>query len=237
MQSPGTPPYLVKNFLLTIKAEWMLDKTTFELTKDAMENLRNFQESGGQKNLKTVLYEYVTHHGHDIYSVPLFTSEFCDTMLDEIDNMKKHFSFSPNEDEDILRQIPEIILHEKSPELFNSMLGVVLNVMNPVFMSVWQRYCNGASTIQIANYNLKDKEQGAWHHDQSADISMVVPLNTGDYKGGGTEFHNRTTVKPIPRGHALFFPSFTHMHRGLPIKGGGDRYLLVFWLYGGGDDV
>jgi hypothetical protein len=236
MQSPGPPPYLVKNFLLTIKAEWMLNKTTLELTKDAMESLRDFQESGGQKDLKTILHEYVTHHGHDIYSVPLFTPEFCDTMLDEIDNMKKHFAFSPNEDEDILRQIPEIILHEKSPELFNSMLGVVLNVMNPVFMSVWQRYCNGASTIQIANYNLKDKEQGAWHHDQSADISMVVPLNTGDYKGGGTEFHNRTTIKPIPRGHALFFPSFTHMHRGLPIKDGGDRYLLVFWLYGGGGD-
>ena len=157
-------------------------------------------------------------------------------MLDEIENMKQHFSFSPNEDEDELRQIPEIVLHEKCPELFNSMLGVVYNVMNPIFMSVWQRYCNGAATIQIANYNVRDKKQGAWHHDQTADISMVVPLNTGNYKGGGTEFHRRTTVKPLPNGHALFFPSFTHMHRGLPVKDKGDRYLLVFWLYGGGND-
>jgi hypothetical protein len=25
------------------------------------------------------------------------------------------------------------------------------------------------------------------------------------------------------------FPSFTHMHRGMPVEK-GDRYLLVFWL-------
>ena len=156
-------------------------------------------------------------------------------MVDEIQNMQNHFGFSPNVDEDPLRQIPEIVLHEKCPELFNSMLGVVYNVMNPVFMSVWQRYCDGASTIQIANYNIKHKEQGAWHHDQTSDISMVVPLNTGTYKGGGTEFHRRTTVEPLPSGHALFFPSFTHMHRGLPIKDKWDRYLLVFWLKGGGE--
>tara|TARA_R110002049_G_scaffold307475_2_gene508044 strand:- start:135 stop:848 length:714 start_codon:yes stop_codon:yes gene_type:complete len=233
METPPTPPYLVKNFLLTIKAEWMLNKMTLEFTKDAMESLQEFQVSMGQADIKNHLQDYVTNHGHDIYSVPLFTDEFCTTMLDEIENMKAHFGFNPNENEDQLRQIPEIILHEKCPELFNSMLGVVLNVMNPIFMSVWQRYSHAASTIQIANYNIRDKKQGAWHHDQTADISMVVPLNTGSYEGGGTEFHGRTIVEPLPNGHALFFPSFTHMHRGLPVKGNKDRYLLVFWLYGG----
>ena len=231
-----TPPYLIKNFLLTIKAEWMLDKTTLELTKDSMKSLQEFQLSDGQGDVKNVLQDYVTNHGHDIYSVPLFTQEFCDTMLDEIENMKQHLAFEPNTDEDELRQIPEIVLHEKAPELFNSMLGVVFNVMYPIFMSVWQRYSNAAATIQIANYNVKDKKKGALHHDQTADISMVVPLNTGNYKGGGTELLGRTTVEPLPNGQALFFPSFTHMHRGLPVDEDGDRYLLVFWLYGGGND-
>jgi hypothetical protein len=120
-------PYLVKNFLLTIKAEWMLDKTTLELTRDSMQSLQDFQDSEGEKDVSNVLQEYVTNHGHDIYSVPLFTQEFCDTMLDEIENMKRHFDFEPNADEDTLRQIPEIVLHEKCPELFNSMLGVVFN--------------------------------------------------------------------------------------------------------------
>ena len=215
----------------------MLDKTTLELTRDSMDSLKAFQESDGQLSVENILQEYVTDHGHDIYSVPLFTEEFCSTMLDEIENMKAQFSFAPNEGEDELRQIPEIVLHEKCPELFNSMLGVVFNVMNPIFMSIWQRYSNAAASIQIANYNIQDKKQGAWHHDQTADISVVVPLNTGNYIGGGTEFHNRTTVEPLPNGHALFFPSFTHMHRGLPVEEDGDRYLLVFWLYGGGNET
>jgi predicted 2-oxoglutarate/Fe(II)-dependent dioxygenase YbiX len=95
-------------------------------------------------------------------------------------------------------------------------------------MGLWGRIVTDGG-IQIANYNIKDKKQGAWHHDSSADISVVVPLNTGDYEGGGTEFHGRGIVDPLPTGSALMFPSFTHMHRGLPVKS-GDRYLLVFWL-------
>ena len=76
-------------------------------------------------------------------------------------------------------------------------------------------------TIQI-------KLQGSWHHDHSADITMVVPLNTGEYDGGGTEFWKKDS-KPLPIGTALFFPSFHNLHRGLPVTS-GDRYLLVFWL-------
>ena len=96
-------------------------------------------------------------------------------------------------------------------------------------MSIWQRSCPDPASIQIANYNIKERDQGNWHHDESADISVVVPLNTGDYTSGGTEFHNHGKLKPLPNGHGLIFPSFTHNHRGLPV-GKGDRYLLVFWL-------
>ena len=116
------------------------------------------------------------------------------------------------------------------PEIYRNMWFIVHTVLNPIFLAIWQRQVSHAASIQIANYNLKDKQQGNWHHDESADISVVVPLNTGDYKGGGTEFHNYGTVDPLPSGHALIFPSFTHMHRGLPVES-GDRYLLVFWLY------
>jgi predicted 2-oxoglutarate/Fe(II)-dependent dioxygenase YbiX len=143
--------------------------------------------------------------------------------------MKLYFDFTPNPEEDELRQIPEIVLEQFAPDIFLSMMSVVYSVMNPIFMVLWQRYIETAYSIQIANYNLKDKQQGAWHHDQTADISVVVPLNTGDYKGGGTEFMGRGTIKPLPSGHALIFPSFTHMHRGLEVDK-GDRYLLVFWL-------
>ena len=151
-------------------------------------------------------------------------------LVDEIKHINKEIAFETNEEEDELRQIPEIVLKEKLPELYRNMWFIVQTILNPVFFSIWQRNCVSVGSIQIANYNLKDKEQGAWHHDESADMSVVVPLNTGKYEGGGTEFHNYGEVAPIPTGHALMFPSFTNMHRGLPVES-GDRYLLVFWLY------
>jgi len=106
---------------------------------------------------------------------------------------------------------------------------VVQTVIDPIIMALWQRKCGDPATIQIANYNLAETGVGHWHHDETSDISVVVPLNTGSYTGGGTEFHNYGKLKPLPNGHGLIFPSFTHAHRGLPVSE-GDRYLLVFWL-------
>lgn len=151
-------------------------------------------------------------------------------MVEEIKLMEDHVAFKPNEDEDELRQIPEIVLRDHCPELYSRMWFVVQTVLNPIFLSLYQRDCFDISSVQIANYNPKDKQKGAWHHDESADISVVVPLNTGGYVGGGTEFHNHGTLKPLPSGHALIFPSFTNLHRGLAVES-GDRYLLVFWLH------
>ena len=151
-------------------------------------------------------------------------------LVDEIKHINKELAFETNEEEDELRQIPEIVLKEKLPELYRNMWFIVQTILNPVFFSIWQRNCVSVGSVQIANYNLKDKEQGAWHHDESADMSVVVPLNTGKYEGGGTEFHNYGKINPLPTGHALIFPSFTNMHRGLPVAS-GNRYLLVFWLY------
>ena len=101
-------------------------------------------------------------------------------LVDEIKSM----NFETNETEDKLRQIPEIVLHEKMPELHKNMWYIVQTVLNTIFFTLWQRYCASIGSIQLANYNLKDKAQGAFHHDDSSDITVVVPLNTGDYKGG-----------------------------------------------------
>ena len=119
--------------------------------------------------------------------------------------------FETNPTEDVLRQIPEITLHDLVPELYRNMWHIVQNVLNPIFFSLFQRDCAEISSIQLANYNVKDKKQGAWHHDES-------------------EFHGLGTLKPLPTGHALIFPSFTKLHRGLPVVK-GDRFLLVFWLH------
>jgi predicted 2-oxoglutarate/Fe(II)-dependent dioxygenase YbiX len=189
--------------------------------------LTKFSASDGKdRMLETPLKKHITKIHPDIYKVPLFRRKYCKMLVDEIKTMQ----FQTNDDEDELRQIPEIVLKDQVPELYSNLWFVVQTILSPIIYSIWQRNCSDIGSIQIANYNLKDKQQGAWHHDESADISVVIPLNTGNYEGGGTEFHNYGEVAPLPTGHALIFPSFTQMHRGLPVEM-GDRYLLVFWLY------
>jgi len=165
-----------------------------------------------------------------VHRVPLLRRQYCKMLVEEIREMQKAGLFETNPSEDVLRQIPEITLHDMVPELYRTMWFIVQNVLNPIFFSLYQRDCAEVSSIQLANYNVKDKKQGAWHHDESSDMSVVVPLNTGEYEGGGTEFHGLGTLKPLPTGHALIFPSFTKLHRGLPVHK-GDRFLLVFWLH------
>ena len=221
--------YQVKNLLLTYPADWYIQKDTFEAVKDSIQPIVNFYEDSGlQPRKDTKLDKIIKEPLKAVYTVPFFSEKFCNILLDEMQSLETHFGFNPNPEEDNLRQIPEITFQDNCPQIFQSLMQTIYTIGNPIFLNIWNRHVDSGG-IQIANYNLKDKKQGAWHHDASADISMVVPLNTGKYKGGGTEFLKRGTVEPLPTGHALIFPSFTHMHRGLAVES-GDRYLLVFWL-------
>ncbi len=221
--------YQVKNLLLAYPSDWYIQKDTFDAVKDSIQPIVNFYEdSGVEPRQDTKLDNIIKEPLKDVYTVPFFSEKFCDILLDEMKNLEAHFGFNPNPEEDNLRQIPEITFQDNCPQIFQSLMQTIYTIGNPIFLNIWNRHVDSGG-IQIANYNLRDKKQGAWHHDASADISMVVPLNTGKYKGGGTEFLKRGTVEPLPTGHALIFPSFTHMHRGLAVES-GDRYLLVFWL-------
>ena len=223
--------YKLKNYLLAMQSNWMVNQNTYQAVQDSKKDIIAYKNAQGTQDMpKTEIHKVVKKVHPNIYKVPLFRRHFCKLLLKEIKQMEKEIGFAPNTEEDTLRQIPEIVLEEHVPELYRSMWFVARNVLNPMFNAIWQRDCCDISSIQIANYNVKDKEQGAWHHDEDADISVVVPLNTGDYKGGGTAFHGYGEVAPLPTGHALFFPSFTHSHKGLPVES-GDRYLLVFWLH------
>ena len=213
-----------------MQSHWMINQSTYDAVQKTIPIVAKYHaDAGTEKMAKTPVHRMAKKIYPDVYKIPLFRRQFCKLLVKEIDSMRKEIGFEGNKDEDTLRQIPEIVLQQQCPELYRNMWFVAQTVLNPIFMAIWQRSCGDPASIQIANYNLKDKKQGAWHHDESADISVVVPLNTGDYEGGGTEFHNHGAIKPLPTGHALIFPSFTHLHKGLPV-GSGDRFLLVFWL-------
>lgn len=223
MSEPQAHP--LKNNALAFAADWMVVPETLEAAKDSLNIIEDFYKQDGLVDPKpTALRELCDEPIKEVYTIPLFSEAFCSMLLDEVQSME----FIPNAAEDEARQMPEIVLHERLPTVHNSISEVVARVVNPVLASLWMRPVSHAH-IQVANYNPREKKQGAWHHDESADITIVVPLNTGAYTGGGTEFLHRGVVQPLPNGTALIFPSLTHMHRGLPVEE-GDRFLLVFWL-------
>ena len=213
-----------------MQSHWMVNQPLYKAVQESVPLIAEYRTRQGMDSLgKTPVSQLCKKIFPDVYRVPLFRRQFCKMLVEEIKHMEREIAFVPNHEEDVLRQIPEIVLQHHVPELYRNMWFVVQNVLNPIFNVLYQRDCADVASIQIANYNPKDKQQGAWHHDESADISVVVPLNTDEYKGGGTEFHNHGVLRPLPSGHALIFPSFTNLHRGLAVDS-GDRYLLVFWL-------
>ena len=213
-----------------MQSHWMVNQPLYKAVQESVPLIAEYRTRQGMDSLgKTPVSQLCKKIFPDVYRVPLFRRQFCKMLVEEIKHMEREIAFVPNHEEDVLRQIPEIVLQHHVPELYRNMWFVVQNVLNPIFNVLYQRDCADVASIPIANYNPKVKQQGAWHHDESADISVVVPLNTDEYKGGGTEFHNHGVLRPLPNGHAVIFPSFTNLHRGLAVDS-GDRYLLVFWL-------
>ena len=208
--------------MLSMQSHWMIHQPLYDAAQESLPLIAKYRAMNGTEDLEQLpVKQHIKKIFPDIYRAPLLRRQYCKMLLDEIQEMKEIGLFEANDEEDVLRQIPEIVLREKVPELYRTMYFIVQNVLQPIFFQLYQRNCADIASIQLANYNIKDKQQGAWHHDESSDISVVVPLNSGDYDG---------KLKPLPTGHALIFPSFTKLHRGLPVAR-GDRYLLVFWLY------
>jgi hypothetical protein len=93
-------PYRLRNTLLGVQSEWMINKTTLALTQDAEKDFEDYEIHEGQKDLKTTLEQYVTEVLPDVFTMPLFTQEFCDMMMDEIKHMEEYLGFDPNPEED-----------------------------------------------------------------------------------------------------------------------------------------
>ena len=222
-------PYIYKNMLLLMASDWFLNSKTLGLINEALPLTVAFEEEGGFEDPEpSRLKKYIKEPLKDVYTLPMFSEEFCSMFMDEVQNMEEQFSFEPNSAELKQHQINEFVLQENASDLYMSLMKLVISKINVVFQTIWNRDVV-AGGIQVANYNPREITHTAWHHDSSSDITMVVPLNTGSYKGGGTEFFKRGIIDPLPNGSALIFPGFTHLHRGLPVEE-GDRYLLVFWL-------
>jgi len=88
--------YELKNLLLAYPSDWFLNKETLEKAKASLPNIVDFYKSGGLEDPKeSFLKSLISEPLKDVYTVPLFSEKFCQILLDEINNMQKHFALYP----------------------------------------------------------------------------------------------------------------------------------------------
>ena len=108
--------YIIKNHLLLIPAEWMIENKTSEAIKTSIPNIMKIAKQEGTKDfnkqIKKLLpiLDIAKNPLPETYTMPMFTEAFCDMLLDEIKNMEEYLGFTTNKEEDKFRQIPEIAL-------------------------------------------------------------------------------------------------------------------------------
>ena len=73
-------PYRLKNTMLGINSSWCIDKTTIELIKESEPAIQEYEDKWAQVDIKNIVQDYVKEEVKDVYSIPLFTEEFCTMM-------------------------------------------------------------------------------------------------------------------------------------------------------------
>ena len=101
-----------------MQSHWMINHATYDAVQKSIPQIIKYKANEGMEDMgKTPVHNVVKKIYPEIYRFPLFRRHFCTLLLREIDQMKKEIGFEGNEEEDNLRQIPEIVLKQEVPEL------------------------------------------------------------------------------------------------------------------------
>ena len=129
--------YKLKDYLLSMQSNWMINHKTQKAVEDSVPQIIKYKSSNGLEDMGTTpIHDLVKKIYPEIYKFPLFRRHFCTLLIREIEHMKKEIGFEGNQDEDVYRQIPEIVLKEQVPELYRTMWFVVQTVLNPIFNAI-----------------------------------------------------------------------------------------------------
>ena len=132
--------YQLKNYMLSMQSHWFVNQPLYKAVQESVPMIAEYRAREGVDRLaRPPVSQLCKKIFPDVYRVPLFRRQFCKMLVDEIKHMEKEIPFVPNDNEDELRQIPEIVLQEHVPELYRNMWFVVQNILNPVFNMLYQR--------------------------------------------------------------------------------------------------
>jgi hypothetical protein len=170
------------------------------------------------KNWDLYAHEEITN----IYTIPAFTEDFCDFMIDEAEasnqwTFDRHHNYPTT---DMLLQV--IDMHETYQEIQRK---YIWPLAAHVYKLEEEEWIDMTSENFLARYHPYAQYHLALHHDMSQ-ITTVVTLNE-DFEGGGTYFSKQKTKLKGLKGHISVHPgTITHRHGGVPVKH-GQRYIIV----------
>lgn len=165
---------------------------------------------------------YSTEEMSNIYTIPAFTEEFCDFIIDEAEasnqwTIDRHESYPTT---DMVLQV--LGLHNTYQAILEEYFWPLAVYKFKLEEEAW---LNMNSENFIARYHPYAQYHLALHHDMSQ-ITTVVTLNE-DFEGGGTYFSKQKTKLVGSKGHVSIHPGqITHRHGGLPVEA-GQRYIIV----------
>lgn len=187
------------------------------------ENTEEWERRFLKPELRSKNWElYVQEELLNIYTIPAFTEEFCDFIIDEAEScncwtVDRHESY-PTTDM-VLRTIG---LGETYHEILKKYFWPL---SAKIFKLEEESWLDMNSENFIARYHPYGQYHLSLHHDASQ-ITTVVTLNE-DFEGGGTYFPNQNAKLKGKKGDVSIHPGqITHWHGGLPVEA-GQRYIIV----------
>ena len=132
--------YELHNYLLSMRSHWMIHQPTYNAVQETLPIITKYQANKGIEKLgNTPAKKICKKVFPDVYTFPLFRRQWCKMMVEEIKLMRKELEFEANDDEDVLRQIPEIVLKTQCPVLYTNMWFVSSGCMIKVVSFIYTR--------------------------------------------------------------------------------------------------
>lgn len=187
------------------------------------ENTEEWEERFLKPELRSENWElYLQEELLNIYTIPAFTEEFCDFIVEEAEScncwtVDRHQSYPTT---DMILQTIGLgdTYHEILKKYFWPLAVKAYKLEEPFWLDM-------DSENFIARYHPYAQYHLALHHDASQ-ITTVVTLNE-DFEGGGTYFPNQNDKLKGKKGDVSIHPGqITHWHGGLPVES-GQRYIIV----------
>jgi hypothetical protein len=157
-----------------------------------------------------------------VYTVPAFTDEFCDKIVEEAE-ASNSWTFNRHENYPTTDMLLDVLgLQDTYVEILKEYFWDIAIDKFKLEDPYWREL---KSENFLARYHPYAQYHLSLHHDWSQ-ITTVVTLNE-DFTGGGTFFSRQKVRLQGKKGEVSIHPGqVTHRHGGLPVLS-GQRYIIV----------